>query len=60
MADVSRIGACGVTIAILIRRSRRTHRNQSVGKAMESAHVCAYHQLMQQLRLSDIVSYRHF
>lgn len=64
MADISvSVGACGVLIALLMKRSRRNHRNKTVWVRewiRRRPNLGAYHQLVQELRLGDSATYRHF
>ena len=63
MADIARIGACGVVIAISLRWSRRIRRNRRVWVrewVRNRPQFGAYHQLVQELRLAKCETYRHF
>lgn len=64
MADISvSVGACGVLIALMMKRSRRNHRNRTVWVRewiRRRPNLGAYHQLVQELQLGDSATYRHF
>ena len=56
-------GACGIVIAIAIARRRRKRRNRKVWVRdwiRDRPKQGAYHQLLQELRLSDARSYSNF
>ena len=57
------VGACGILIAIVIARRRKKRRNRKVWVRdwiRDRPKQGAYHQLLQELRLSDARSYRNF
>ena len=66
MADLpseALIGICGVVVGVVIARRRRRRRNRKVwirDWIKDRPKKGVYHQLVQELRLSDINSYRNF
>ena len=57
------LGACGVVVAIVIarKRKRRTNRKIWVRDWIKNRPTQgAYHQLVQELQLTDTCCYRHF
>ena len=57
------IAACGLVIAIIIARRQRRRRNRSVWVRewiKNRPQLGAYHELVQELKLSDIQGYRNF
>lgn len=62
MADESvTVGACGVVVALLLKRSRRNHWNRTLWVRewiRNQQQFGAYHQLVQELRLADDSTYR--
>ena len=63
MADKAIVGACGVIVALMIMRARRNRRNRREWVRQwirNRPRLGAYHQLVQELRLADGESYRHF
>ena len=63
MAAVYNVGACASVVAIIVSRKRRRRKNRGVwirdwiGQRRDKG---AYHQLLQELRLTDAMSYRNF
>ena len=63
MEDIYKIGACGVIIAILLKRSHNNRRKRRVWIRewiKNRPQFGVYHQLVQELRLTDAGTYRHF
>lgn len=64
MADTDlMLGACGAILAIILRRRRKRRRNRTVWTRewiKKRQRFGAYHQLLQELRLSDTSSYCNF
>ena len=60
MAEI--VGACAVVVAIMIRRKQRRRKRSKWVKSwlQRRSSQGAYHQLVQELRLGDIASYRNF
>ena len=61
-ADVL-VGTCGIIVAVLMKKRRRRRRNRTVWTRdwiKKRQQFGAYHQLLQELRLSDVTSYHHF
>ena len=63
MADKKQLAACAVTVGLIMKIRRRKQRNRHIwvrewiqGREEKGA----YHQLLQELRLTDINSYRNF
>ena len=57
------VGACGVIIATVLKRRRRRRRNRTVwtrGWIRNRQQFGVYHQLLKELQLSDVSSYRNF
>lgn len=64
MADTAEtVGVCAVIVATIMRRKHRRRRKQTVWTRewiRNRQKFGAYHQLLQELRLSDVSSYRNF
>ena len=63
MADPLLAGACAVIVSVLVKRARRRRRRREVWTRewiQARSSFGAYHQLLQELRLGDELSYRHF
>lgn len=60
MAEI--VGACAVVVAVMIRRKQRWRKRSTWVKSwlQRRSSQGAYHQLLQELRLGDIASYRNF
>ena len=56
-------GACAVIVSVVVSRARRRRRNRRIWTRewiQARSRYGAYHQLLQELRLGDELSYRHF
>ena len=63
MADLHSLGACAAVVAIVVNRRRRRRRNRTIWVrewVKNRKDQGAYHQLLQELRLTDTSSYRNF
>ena len=63
IADLHTLGACAAVVAILVNRRRRRRRNRTIWVrewVKNRKDQGAYHQLLQELRLTDTSSYRNF
>ena len=60
MAEI--VGASAVVVAVMIRRKQRRRKRSKWVKSwlQRCSSQRAYHQLVQELRLGDIASYRNF
>ena len=60
MADLHSLGACAAVVAIVVNRRRRRRRNRAIWVrewVQNRKDQGAYHQLLQELRLTDTSSY---
>ena len=63
MADISTVCACASVVALLVSRRRRRRKERCVWVRdwiRQRRERGAYHQLLQELRLTDAMSYRNF